>query len=165
MFVICFMKLYLIRKLFHCVRKHKRIYSESTIVKNGCFVQEFLYIFLNFTDLWPLLPLVIQKFWSVSCSSQLLWFPLPHSHWWDSMMYRITGLEEKHFTLDSNEGISGSLIPKWRVQLMHGVYVGTFFETRDSLGQTVTHVIFSWNISVICKHVWNSSWSLPSLCL
>lgn len=41
---------------------------------------------------------------------------------------------------------------------MCGVCVGSLFvclfvfEMRDSLRETVKHVIFSWNVSVSCKH-------------
>lgn len=38
---------------------------------------------------------------------------------------------------------------------MRGVYTDTFFELRDSLGQMVMRVVFSGNISVNYKHVWN----------
>lgn len=38
---ICFVKLYLIRNLFHCVCKLQGYVLKGGMVRNGCFVQEF----------------------------------------------------------------------------------------------------------------------------
>lgn len=68
---ICFMKLYPIRKLPHCVVNRKEYALKHTIARNGCFVQESLHKFPNFMDLWIFSFTYSQTLWPASRSSQL----------------------------------------------------------------------------------------------